>query len=111
MDDTVNGGESYPRSFKRFGRVKTLEYAKQLVGILHIKTDSIVSNEHHRLIVPSIGASYRDLRLRACACELDRIGNEIDECKSQHRAVAVHVGQCANRPRNIAPVCLRPAFM
>ena len=78
MDDTLNGGKPYTSPFKRFGRVETLEDAKQLIYVPHIEADSIILDEHHRFIVVSIAAAYFDLRLRARAREFDGIRNQID---------------------------------
>jgi hypothetical protein len=51
MDDTLNGSQPNAGAFKRLSPVKALEYAEQLTHILHVKSDSIVSNEHDHLIL------------------------------------------------------------
>src|SRR6266436_2986346 len=50
MHNPLNGGQSYAGTFESLLRVKTLEYAKQLVQVLHIRSYSIVFDKYHRLI-------------------------------------------------------------
>ena len=68
MDNTLNGSQSYTSAFKLVSPVKTLEYAKEFIDILHLKTNAIVSNENDYLIFFSIGASYLNLRLAGVCC-------------------------------------------
>jgi hypothetical protein len=84
MDDALNSRQADAGPFERFGLVQTLEDAKQLVGIPHVETDSVVPDEHDRLVFLSSGASYLDLRLRTCPGEFDGVGDEIDERKAKH---------------------------
>lgn len=108
VDDTLHGGQPYTGSFEGVPVVKPLKHPKQLVGVFHVEPDSVVSNDHDRLVVFSFGASDLDLSLRPCACELDGVGNEVDERKCQHRTVPRHVGQRGDRPGDMAPLRLGP---
>jgi hypothetical protein len=76
--------QPYASAFKRFLPVKTLEYAKQLMHVLHIKTDSIVSNEDDYLILSAVGATDLNLCFGARAREFNGVGEKIDQYKSQH---------------------------
>jgi hypothetical protein len=69
MHNTLNGSEPDAGAFKCLSRVETLEYTEEFIYILHIKSDSIVSNEHQYLISFLVRASYFDLGLRARARE------------------------------------------
>jgi hypothetical protein len=77
--NALNGGQPDARTFKRLKRVEALEYTEQFTYILHIKSDSVVSNEHDYLILFLVHASNFDLGLRARACEFYRVRNQIDE--------------------------------
>ena len=110
MYDTLNRGQPDAGTFKRLGRVETLEYTEQLVYVFHVKSDSIVSNEDHHLILFLVLASDFDFGLRARAREFHGIRNQIDERQPQHRAVSIPGGQAANLPDDIAPVRLLPDF-
>src|SRR6266550_3208270 len=98
MDNPLNRSQSNTRAFKLFSPVKPLEYAKQLIDVLHLETDSIVSNENDDLIFFSIGASDLNLGLLAFAREFNSVGNEINQGESQHRTVSIQIGQCPNSP-------------
>src|SRR5262245_29056205 len=52
------------------GWMQTLKYAKELVGIFHVKTDTIVSNENHRFIRLVREGSYFNRSLFSLAREL-----------------------------------------
>ena len=78
MYNTLNSSQSYTSAFKLFSPVKTLEYAKEFIDILHIKTNAIISNENDYLMLFSISASYLNLRLWAWTCEFNSIGNKIN---------------------------------
>src|SRR5262249_5348033 len=110
MDNSLNGRQSYTGAFERLGLVKALKHPKQLIRVLHIKPDSVVSDEHDRLIVFSIDTSHLDLRVRPCARELDGIQQEIHQCDREHRTVGIYIGKCSKCPRNIAPYRLRRCF-
>src|ERR1700728_1001677 len=103
MNNALNRGQPYPCSFKLFGAVKTLEDAKQFVGILHIEANSIISNKHHDPIVLFLGATHLDLGLWTRAREFYSIGEKIDERELEHRTIAVQIGHRAELPGNISP--------
>src|ERR1700720_4108703 len=110
MYNALNGSQSNASAFKFIGLVQPLKHSKQFVYILHIKTPSIVPNEYYQLISVSVGASDLDFGLWARARKFDRIGKKVHEYKPQHRAVPVNIGQCADFPGNVAPLCVFPNF-
>ncbi len=63
--------------------VQTLENPKELIDIRHIETHTVVPNENHDLLFLTLRASDFNLGSLAFAGELQRIGNEIDQCESQ----------------------------
>src|SRR5215475_10184669 len=102
MDNTLHGRQSYTSAFELFRPVQTLEYTKEFIDILHLKTNAIVSNEHDYLIFFSSGVPYLNLSLLAYAGEFNSIGNNINEHKLYHGTVSIDIGQGANVPNNIA---------
>ena len=50
MNNPLNGGESNTRAFERLLRVKPLENTKQLILILHIKTDSVIFHQYDHFL-------------------------------------------------------------
>ena len=81
VHNTLNGSQPDSCPFKRLRRVKPLEYAKKLIYVLHIESDSIVSNEHYHLMLFLVPASDFDFGLLSHACEFNSIRNQIDEGK------------------------------
>jgi len=73
MDDALNGRQPDSGPFEGLRLVETLEDAKQLVGVLHVETDPVVPDEHHRLPRVSLCAPDLDLRLRARPREFVRL--------------------------------------
>src|SRR5258706_10320667 len=108
--NALNRGQSDTGTLECFWEVQALEHAEQFVHVFHVKTHAIVSDEHHDLILISAYACHLDLGLPPSAREFDGVGKEIDQRKSQHRAVAMQTGQCADFPHDIAPVGLPPDF-
>src|SRR5271166_2793982 len=100
MNNALNGSQPYTSTFKRVRRVKTLEYAEQLVYVFHIESDSIVPNEDHHLVF-LIFASDFDLGRRACAREFNRVRNQVDQRQPQHGAVSIPGRQRAHSPNDI----------
>ncbi len=108
--NTLNSSQPNAGAFKRLRRVETLEYTEQFTYILHIKSDSIVSNEHDYLILLLVHASYFDLGLRARAREFYCVRNQIDEREPEHGAVSIAGGQATNSPIDMAPLGVLPNF-
>src|SRR5580692_8189467 len=98
MHNTLDGSQPYPGAFKRLSGVQTLKYAKELVYIFHIETDSIVTNEHHDLIWGSVRASDFNFGRRSRAREFNGIRDQVDECQPQHGTVSVHGRQFSDFP-------------
>src|SRR5208282_5079520 len=104
-DDALHGRESDPGALEIFGQVQALEHTKELVRVLHVEADAVVSDEHDHVLASAISAPDLDLGMRASAGKLDRVGNKIVERELEHRAVAVHAGQRRpDLPRDVAAV-------
>src|ERR1700686_4382253 len=100
MYNTLHRGQSNASPFKCIRLMQALKHAKQFIYILHIKTYSVVPNEHHYLISVSVGAPDFNFSLRARAREFDRIGKKVNQCEPQHRTISIEIGQCADFPDN-----------
>ena len=84
IDDSLDSRQSDAGAFKRLLPVETLEYPEELVDILHVETDAIVSNEHDDFIALALGGTDLNLGLRASARKLNGVGKKVHECDSQH---------------------------
>jgi hypothetical protein len=51
MRDTLDSGKPNTGTLEILRSVKPLENTKQLADVLHIKTDAVVSNKQHYLIL------------------------------------------------------------
>jgi hypothetical protein len=59
--------------------MQALEHAEELIGILHIEADPVIPNEDDGFAVLSAGGSDFNFSPRAIACELNRVGQKIDQ--------------------------------
>ena len=65
MHDALHRSQPDARALERFRRVQPLEYAEQLIYVLHLETDSIVANEYDHPVRSVLLAPDFNFRLRA----------------------------------------------
>src|SRR5271165_714142 len=99
--DALNRGQADTGTLESFLRVKPLEDAEQLVGIFHVESDPVVSNEQYHVIVFVLDASDFDIGLGTCAAEFYSVGNQVDQRQPQHCAISVPLGQWIYLPDNL----------
>src|SRR5271165_1640122 len=92
VHDALNRGQADTSAFEGLLRVKPLEDAEQLVGILHVESDPVVSNEQRYLVFFLFRASDFDFGLGPCAGEFYSVGNQVDQRQPQHGAISIPVG-------------------
>ena len=102
--NALDRGQSNPGALELVLSMKSLEDAEQLVGVFHVKTNAVVSNEEHGVGAVLVGASDVNVSLHACAGELYGIPNDIDESQSQHWAISVADRQRINLPDDATPL-------
>jgi hypothetical protein len=79
MHDALHRSQPYARALERFRGVQALEYAEQLVYVLHVEADSIIANEDYYLVWPLLPAPDFNFSLRAGSGKFHRIGNQVDQ--------------------------------
>src|SRR5262249_8992380 len=60
MNDTLNGCQSYSSALKLVSAMQPLNYAEQLVHMLHLKSDAVVPHKDFRRICVSIDRADLD---------------------------------------------------
>src|ERR1700738_5017726 len=107
MEYPPNRRESNSRAFKLFREMQTLKHAEHFVPIQHLKASAIIPHKRLYFIFP-IYTTNLDFGLRSQACELDRIGEKVDDHQPQHGTVAVTGRKGNDLPPNVAPLCVLP---
>src|SRR5262249_24581000 len=105
-DDALDGRQSDPGSFELVLLVKPLKYAEQLVGVLHVEADSIVSNADDHGVIVAIRAADLDFGVWPSSGELDAVGQEIHQYHTKHRAVAVDHRQSGETPDDVTSLAV-----
>ncbi len=92
IDYALHNSQPDPGSLVVLGSLQTLEYAKQLLDITHIETNTIVPHIDYGL---SILASTRDLDfgLNGITRELKRVGQQVCEYLAHQCRVTFTPGQ------------------
>jgi hypothetical protein len=73
--DALDCRQTDSGAFKGLLWVQALEDPEQLIGIFHIETHPVVSNEQHGVTTVLVGASDFNFCLRTRAGELHSVGN------------------------------------
>src|ERR1700761_6280424 len=105
MDNALHRRQTYTGTFESPGLVKTLKYTKQLVRILHIKTNPVVPHKHYHGSV-LLQRAYFDLRTRARTGKFDGVGDQVYQYQPQHGAVAERLWQGPDVPGNFSAIRL-----
>src|SRR5271169_1120206 len=86
--------------------MQALEYLKQLIGILHVKTDSVVANKNNGLTFVSDFADFDDGPFPV-AREFQRVGEQIEKYLPQQSAIAGRARKTPHLPVHRPAACLR----
>src|SRR5271157_6553998 len=104
--DALNRGQADTGTLESLLRVKPLEDAEQLVGVFHVESDPVVSNEQHYVVFFLFRASDFDFGLGPCAGEFYSVGNQVDQRQPQHGAISIPLGQWIYLPDDLALTCI-----
>jgi hypothetical protein len=63
VDDALNGRQADSGTFKLLRPMQALKDAKQLIDILHVKSDTVVPYEDLNVAFVSAQSAYFDIRL------------------------------------------------
>src|ERR1700730_8576433 len=89
IDNSMHRGEPDSRSREIRFAMQTLEWAEEIVGIFHIKSRAIVTNEEHGVPSFLVGPDFNP-RLRDFCGELPCVPNQIVERHAHEPAIGLH---------------------
>ena len=90
-ENALDGGQSNSRAFKIFQAVEPLKDAEQLIGILHAKADTVVTDVDHRLAI-HCPLPHLDKGALAGAGEFDGIQQKVGKHLPHQARVAIYKG-------------------
>ena len=90
-NDPLCSGQAHSHSFEVLPAVRPLEDSKKLIGVLHIKTHSVIPNKEH-LPAPVQPASYLDHGRFSGHCVFDRIREQVEEYLLDQSRIAIDKG-------------------
>src|SRR5438309_10602024 len=88
VDDPLDRRQPDPCALILVARVQTLERAKELVGVRHVKAGAVVAHIENRAPIIAKTADLYAWLVRLCR-ELPRIPNQVLECRLQQPRIRV----------------------
>src|SRR6266550_9626192 len=110
LDNSLDCGQTDTGAFECLLRMEALENTKQLILILHVKTNSVVFNKYDHLAQRVVQRIDFYLSLRTGSSEFHRVRNEITEHQPEQGRVAVANGQSPYPPDDFAALRVRGNF-
>ena len=89
VDDSLHGRQPDARPLEILRPMQPLEHAKQLVGVPHVESNSVVPDEEGALTVPCRLANL-DHRDVARSGVLDRVGEQVGKHDAEETWIARH---------------------
>ena len=102
MNNAADIRQADAGAFKFVGAMQALEHTEQFVRISHVKPDTVVANEHHRLLGRLAGTAGVNLGRVARACVLHGVAQQVDQHLAQHGRIAFDFWQAAVFPNDVA---------
>src|SRR6267143_733459 len=110
LDNSLYCGQTDTSAFECLLRMEALENTKQLILILHVKTNSVVFNKYDHLARRVVQRIDFYLGLLAASSEFHCVGNEITEHEPEHGRISVTNRQIPDVPDNLPALRIRRNF-
>src|SRR6478672_3799805 len=110
LDNSLDCGQTDTSAFERLLRMEALENTKQLILILHVKTNSVVFNKYDHLARCVVQRIDFYLGLLTGSSEFHRVGNEINKHEPEHGRISITNRQTPDMPDNLAALRIRRNF-
>src|SRR3954463_5087537 len=101
LNNAPDVGEADADAFKLGRGMQSLKDAEQFAGILHVKTNAVVSNVHQPFGGLFLGGNFDASGLFGPG-EFESVGNKVEECLAQQGGIAFYGRQWINGPLNVA---------
>src|SRR5690349_259476 len=100
-DDTLDIGQPDTSTLEVFLKMQPLKHTKQLVGVLHVKTHTVVSNKENRFR----GCTWLTAHLDNCRIPrprvFNRVGKEINQHLPQQSRIGSHLRKIVRFPKDV----------
>src|ERR1035437_3353485 len=106
LNDPLNISQTDSSSLEFINAMQAFKDTEELVGVLHIKTDTVIAHEDDRFPFVTGQTANRDFRLFSRLGEFQSIRNQIDQHNSQHGAIRANYGELRKLPANASVLCL-----
>ena len=101
VNDAADVGEANAGAFELVFSMEALKDTEELVGISHVKSDSVVGDRKNEFGLGGLGSDFNNGGLPAGAV-FDRVGDKIDPHEAKHGGIALDDGQRGDAPDDIA---------
>lgn len=100
FDHTTHVCQTDSGSRKVFDAVEALEYAKNLVRVLHVETDTVVTHGENKLAGVFTTRDVDNGNTSRCSV-FHRVFHQVPHQQPEHHEVALHNRQCSNVPGDL----------